>query len=90
MTWRTDVIDGPIPTFQFLGLDEEGNALFGDQLPAYNLNIAPHIMTDELEAYRIEPQIPKRVFAGAQTVFLTFESEAEAIAALGDYWTETT
>ena len=90
MTWRTDVIDGPIPTFQFLGLDEEGNPQFGAQTSAYNLNIAPHIMTDELEAYRIEPQIPKRVFAGAQTVFLTFESEAEAIAALGDYWTETT
>ena len=90
MTWRTDVIDGPISTFQFLGLDEDGNPQFGAQTSAYNLNIAPHIMTDELEAYRIEPQIPKRVFAGAQTVFLTFESEAEAIAALGDYWTETT
>ena len=88
--WDTSRIDGPIPTFQFLGLDEDGNPQFGAQTSAYNLNIAPHIMTDELEAYRIEPQIPKRVFAGAQTVFLTFESEAEAIAALGDYWTETT
>ena len=90
MSWRGDVCDGPIPTFAFLGLDEDGNPQFGAQTSAYNLNIAPHIMTDELEAYRIEPQIPKRVFCGAQTVFLTFESEAEAIAALGDYWTETT
>jgi hypothetical protein len=85
----TSRIDGPIPTFQFLGLDEEGNALFGDQLPAYNLNIAPHIMTDELEAYRIEPQIPKRVFAGAQTVFLTFAKRGRGhCGAAGDYWTE--
>ena len=98
--WDASIIDGPILTFQFLGMspettDEDGNTIpsqpiFGAQTSAYNLNIAPHIMTDELEAYRIEPQIPKRVFSGAQTVFLTFESEAEAIAALGDYWTETT
>ena len=87
MTWRADVIDGPILTYQFLGLDEDGNPQFGEQLPAYNLNIAPSIYTPALEAYRIEPQIPKRVFAGAQTVFLTFADEAEAIAALGEYWT---
>lgn len=88
MTFRTDVIDGPILTFQFLGLDEDGNPIFGDQLPAYNLNIAPQVMRPDLEQFRIEPQIPKRVFAGAQTVFLTFADEAEAIAALSAYWTE--
>lgn len=87
MTWRTDVIDGPIPTYQFLGLDANGTPQFGEQLPAYNLNIAPQIMRADLEAFRIEPTHPKRVFAGAETLYLTFASEAAAIAALGDYWT---
>ena len=87
MTWRADVIDGPIKTYQFLGLDEDGKPQFGAQTSAYNLNIAPQVMRPDLEQFRIEPQIPKRVFAGAQTVFLTFADEAEAIAALGEYWT---
>jgi hypothetical protein len=98
--WNKSLLDGPIPSFQFLGMseettDEDGNTvpsqpIFGDQLPAYNLNIAAQIYTDALEPYRIQPAVPKRVFAGAieDTVFLTFADEAEAIEALGDYWTE--
>jgi hypothetical protein len=88
--WNKSLLDGPIPAFTFLGLDEEGQPMFGAQLPAYNLNIAAQIYTSDLEPYRIEPALPKRVFAGAaqDTVFLTFADEAEAIAALGAYWTE--
>jgi hypothetical protein len=88
--WNLSVIDGPVPAYEFLGLDEEGQPMFGDPLPAYNLNIAAQIYTSELEPYRIEPALPKRVFAGAteDTVFLTFADEAEAIAALSAYWTE--
>lgn len=88
MSWAKDTCDGPITTYQFLGLDEEGAPMFGDPLPAYNLNIAPHLMTEALEPFVIEPSVPKRVFSGAETVFLTFADEAEAIEALGDYWTE--
>jgi hypothetical protein len=90
MTWRADIIDGPIPAYQFLGLDEDGNPQFGAQTSAYNLNIAPGIYTETLEQFRIEPTQPKRVFAGEpdDTVFLTFESEAEARAALAAYWVD--
>jgi hypothetical protein len=98
--WNLSVIDGPVPAYEFLGMspestDEDGvtipsQPMFGAPLPAYNLNIAAQIYTSELEPYRIEPALPKRVFAGASqdTVFLTFADEAEAIAALGAYWTE--
>lgn len=90
MTWRADVIDGPILTYQFLGLDEEDSPQFGAQLPTYNLNIAPQVYTKALAPFRIEPSIPKRVFAGdpADTVFLTFADEAAAIEHLAEYWTE--
>ena len=89
MSWDTSRIDGPIPSFTFLGLDEQGQPIFGDPLPAYNLNIAPSVMTPALEPFRIEPQSPKRVFAGdpQDTVFLTFASEAEAREHLAEYWT---
>ena len=89
MSWRADVIDGPIPSYTFLGLDENGAPIFGAQTSAYNLNIAPSVMTPALEPFRIEPQSPKRVFAGdpQDTVFLTFESEAEAREHLAEYWT---
>jgi hypothetical protein len=88
--WNLSVIDGPVPAYEFLGLDEEGQPMFGDPLPAYNLNIAAQIYTSELEPYRIEPALPKRVFAGASqdTVYLQFQNEAEAIQALPQYWTE--
>jgi hypothetical protein len=34
------------------------------------------------------PTQPRRVFAGAETVFLKFADEEEARAMLADYWTE--
>ena len=97
MAWNAALIDGPILSFAFLGMvtDENGNQTptFGAQLPAYNLNIAAQIMSPELEPYVVEPVNPKRVFAGddpanrVSTVCLSFADEAEAIAALAQYWT---
>lgn len=59
---------------------------------SYSLNVAPEVMTEALEAYRVEPETPSRVFAGddgtgSRTVFLSFASEAEAREALGAHWT---
>lgn len=94
MSWNAALIDGPIPAFQFLGLDAEGQAQFGAQLPDYNLNVAPQVMTPALEAFVVEPMHPKRVFAGDDpqnrtlTVCLQFADEAEAMAALSGYWAE--
>jgi hypothetical protein len=38
----------------------------------------------------VTPTLPRRVFAGAETVFLRFADEAEARSALGAYWMEPT
>lgn len=92
MSWNTALIDGPIPAYQFLGLDVDGRPLFGAQLPIYNLNVAPQVMTPELEPFVVEPMHPKRVFAGdnpddrALTVCLQFADEDEARARLSEYW----
>jgi hypothetical protein len=92
--WNAALIDGPIPSYQFLGLDPEGQPIFGDPLPVYNINIAAQIMTPALEAFVIEPAHPKRVFAGDNpddrtlTVCLTFADEAEAQENLAEWWSE--
>jgi len=96
MSWNASLIDGPIPAYQFLGLDENGLPQFGAQLPIYNLNIAAEIYTDALAPYVVEPEHPKRVFAGDDpqdrtlTVCLQFADEAEARTYLAAYWTEAT
>jgi hypothetical protein len=73
MTWNLSLIDGPIPIFDVTG---------------YHLNIAPQVYTAELEQYAVTPTVPRRVFAGAETVFLRFADEAEARSVLGAYWIE--
>jgi hypothetical protein len=91
--WNAALIDGPIPSFAFLGLDPEGQPIFGDPLPVYNINISAQIMTPALEPFVVEPQNPKRVFAGddpqnrANTVCLSFADEAEARENLAEWWT---
>lgn len=72
MTWNASLIDGPIPV---------------DGVAGYHLNVAPEVGAG-LEAYQTFPRNPRRVFAGADTVFLRFADEAEAHAALGAYWIE--
>jgi len=92
MSWNTSLIDGPIPAYQFLGFDPNGLPIFGALLPIYNLNVAPQVMTAELEPFVVEPANPKRVFAGDDptdrtlTVCLSFASETEARAKLAAYW----
>lgn len=93
MSWNQSVCDGPIPSFAFLGLDENGAPIFGDPLPVYNINIAPQVMSPALEPFVVEPIRPKRVFAGDNpddrtlTICLTFADEAEAREHLAEWWT---
>ena len=70
--WNLSLIDGPVHVPDATG---------------YHLNIAPEIAAG-LDAWRVYPTSPERVFAGAETVFLRFADEAEARSALGAYWAE--
>ena len=94
MSWNLALIDGPIPSFAFLGLDPEGQPIFGDPLPVYNINIAAACYTEALAPFVVQPQYPKRVFAGDDpanrtlTVCLTFADEAEARENLAEWWSE--
>lgn len=74
MSWNPSLIDGPVHVPDATG---------------YHLNIAPEIVAG-LDAWRVYPISPKRVFAGAETVFLRFADETEARSALPDYWVENT
>lgn len=70
--WNFSLIDGPVPI---------------DGVEGYHLNVAPEISFG-LENFQTFPRKPRRVFAGAETVFLKFTDETEARAALGAYWIE--
>jgi hypothetical protein len=94
MAWNASLIDGPVPI-----------AIYGDPITedaghtyrpvigyvsGYHVNVAPEVYTDALAPYRTTPRQPRRVFAGAETVFLKFADEAEARNMLGAYWMEPT
>jgi hypothetical protein len=90
--WNQSLINGPVPIAIYgdQTTDDEGNAykpVIG-YVEGYHLNIAPQVYRDALEQYRATPRNPRRVFAGAETVFLQFANEAEARLMLADYWTE--
>jgi hypothetical protein len=92
MTFNPSLIDGPVPIAIFGDpiTDDEGNThrpIEGYD-EGYHLNVSPQVYTDDLAPYRATPRNPRRVFAGAETVFLRFEDEAEARSMLGAYWTE--
>lgn len=70
--WNPSLIDGPVLI---------------DGVEGYHLNVAPEISLG-LENFQTFPRKPRRVFAGAETGFLKFTDEAEARAALRDYWIE--
>jgi hypothetical protein len=91
MTWNPSLIDGPV-SIAIYGdpiTDDEGHTYrpITGYVEGYHLNVAPEVAAG-LDAWRIEPTSPERVFAGAETVFLRFADEAEARSALGAYWME--
>jgi hypothetical protein len=92
MTFNPSLIDGPVPIAIFGDeiTDDEGNTYrpIEGYVEGYHLNVSPQVYTDALEPYRATPRNPRRVFAGAETIYLRFEDEAEARSMLGAYWTE--
>lgn len=92
MVWNASLIDGPVPIAIFGDeiTDDEGNTYrpVVGYVEGYHLNVAPQVYTAELAPYVVTPTLPRRVFAGAETVFLKFADEAEARSVLGAYWVE--
>ena len=90
--WDQSLIDGPVPIAIFGDpiTDDEGNTYrpIEGYVEGYHLNVSPQVYTDALEPYRATPRNPRRVFAGAETIYLRFEDEAEARSMLGAYWME--
>lgn len=90
--FNASLIDGPVPIAIYGDpiTDDEGHTYrpVTGYVDGYHINVAPEVYTPELEPYRTAPRNPRRVFAGAETVFLRFADEAEARAVLGDYWVE--
>ena len=80
MTWNEALLDGPIISYEFLGLlddddkpiseaelirlNKRGRPKFGNKRAIYNINIASQIMTPSLEPFVVQPTNIKRVFAG--------------------------
>jgi hypothetical protein len=90
MTWNTSLIDGPVLIPILSEPDAEGMQTLLGYVNGYHLNVAPQVYTAELAPYVVTPTLPRRVFAGAETVFLKFADEAEACSVLGAYWMEPT
>lgn len=91
--FNASLIDGPVPIAIFGEpyTTDEGNEardVIG-YVEGYHLNVSPSVYTDALEPYRTAPRNPRRVFAGAETIYLRFEDEAEARSMLGAYWVTT-
>lgn len=85
--WNASVIDGPVPIAIYTAPDADGRKdVIGHEL-GYHLNVALEVAAG-LDAWRVYPTSPERVFAGAETVFLKFADEAEARSALPGYWME--
>jgi hypothetical protein len=94
MAWNASLLDGPVPIAIY------GEPVTNDEgltyrpvighIDGYHVNIAPQVYTAEMEPYLMTPTVPRRVFAGAETVFLRFADEAEARSVLGAYWMEPT
>ena len=90
--WNQSLIDGPVPIAIYGDpiTDDEGNTHrpIEGYVEGYHLNVSPQVYTDDLAPYRATPRNPRRVFAGAETVFLKFADEEEARSMLGAYWVE--
>jgi len=94
MSWNPSLIDGPIVIPVYGPEETRTDPQFGDYpyrpvvgtVDGYHLNVAPEIMTPELEPYRVNPADPAREIAGGETAFLRFKDEAEAKSVLAGYW----
>jgi hypothetical protein len=90
MAWNASLLDGPVPIPIYGEPDQDGARPVTGYEPGYHLNVAPQVYTSDLKPYVVTPTLPRRVFAGAETMFLRFADEAEARAMLGAYWVEPT
>jgi hypothetical protein len=90
--WNQSLLDGPVPIAIYGDeiTDDEGHTYrpVTGYVDGYHLNVAPSVYTEALEPYRATPRNPRRVFSGAETIYLRFEDEAEARSMLADYWVE--
>jgi len=90
--FNPSLIDGPVPIAIFGDpiTDDEGNThrTIEGYVEGYHLNVSPQVYTDDLAPYLMTPTQPRRVFAGAETVFLKFADEEEARSMLAEYWYE--
>lgn len=72
--WDTSLIDGPLA-------DPSDTA-------GYRLNVAPTVVCDAIEPYRVTPTKKLRQFFGAPTHRFVFPDEATARGLLAEYWIE--
>ena len=96
-TWNPTYIDGPISIPIFGESDPEtGERSIAGYRDGYHLNVARSILTPAMEPYEVmpDPATPVRIWAGdtrgedgcwRETAFLRFESEGEAVAAMGEW-----
>lgn len=88
MSWNRSLLDGPIDVYTYGEPDADGVRPVTGTIEGYHLNIAPHLLTEELAVYAVEPENPARIFAGGSQAFLKFPDEATAREMLADYWTD--
>jgi hypothetical protein len=90
--WNQSLLDAPVPIAIYGDpiTDDEGNTYrpIEGYVPGYHVNIAPSVYTEAMQPYVMTPTLPRRIFAGGETIFLRFEDEAEAREVLGAYWYE--
>ena len=86
MSWNPALIDGPITVYTYGEPDADGVRPVTGTIDGYHINVAPHLVTEELAVYAVVPENPARIFAGGSTGWLKFPDEATARALLADYW----
>ena len=80
--------DGPIAVPIYGEPDENGQAQVVGWRDGYHVNAtAAGMASADLASFVIAPATPSRVYAGAETVFLFFNDEAEARAVIpAQFW----
>jgi hypothetical protein len=82
--------DGPVAVPIYGEPDEDGLAPVVGFRAGYHVNAtAAGMAAADLSAFVIEPATPSQVYAGAATVFLFFDDEAAALAAIpSQFWAD--